>query len=79
MIAPVLNTDDDELAAGVGVGSPVSPPPPPVDEEGVPVDEEGVPDGVWHRLPVQAAGQVHLPVAGVPPFRHWLPAQNCPL
>ena len=46
MIAPVLSTEEELLAAGVGVGvgSPVSPPPPV--EEGVPVDEEGVPDGV---------------------------------
>jgi hypothetical protein len=46
MMAPVLSPDDDELVdgVGVGVGSPVLPPPPPVDEAD-PVDE-GVPDGV---------------------------------
>jgi len=77
MMAPVLNAEELlELVDGVGVGSPVSPPP-PVDEEVDPVDEDAA--AVWHRLPVQATGQLHLPVAGVPPFKHWLPAQNCPL
>jgi hypothetical protein len=79
MIAPVLSIEELlELVEGVGVGSPVWPvfPPPPVDEGTV---EDGVPAGVWHRSPVQAVGQLHLPVAGVPPFRHRFPAQNCPL